>query len=84
MTIWIFALAIPVALIGIALIYWSKVLSKNYNNWTTRLRSKSPYLDPPPSPHMAQLNYRIMVNLFRIWGAALIAIAAWATIVLSR
>jgi hypothetical protein len=84
MTIWIFALAIPVALVGVALIYWSKVLSENYNAWTTRMRSKSPYLKLPPKPQMAQLNYRIMLNLFRICGAALITIAVWAALVLSR
>src|ERR1700730_17452836 len=56
MTIWTFALAIPVALIGASL-YWSKVLSDNYKAWTTRLWSKAPYLRP--MPQMAQLNLRI-------------------------
>jgi hypothetical protein len=77
MTIWIFALAIPVALVGVAFIFCSKVLSENYNAWTTWLRSKSTFLKHPPKPEMAQLNYRIMVSLFRICGAALIAIAVW-------
>jgi hypothetical protein len=84
MMIWTFALAIPVALIGVCLVYWSKDLSENYNAWTTRLRSKSPYLSPPPTPQMAQLNFRIMLNLFRICGAALIATAVWAAVVFSR
>jgi hypothetical protein len=33
---------------------------------------------------MALLNYRIMVNLFRICGAALIAIAVWEALALFR
>jgi hypothetical protein len=84
MTIWIFALAIPVALVGVALIYWSKVLSENYNAWTTRLRSNSKFFKHPPNPQMAQSNYRITVNLFRICGAALIAIAVWQVVALFR
>ena len=84
MTIWIFALAIPVALVGVALIFWSKVLSENYNAWTTRLRSKSNFPKHPPKAEMPLLNYRIMVNLFRICGAALIAIAVWEALALFR
>jgi hypothetical protein len=84
MTIWIFALAIPVALVGSALICWSKALSEKYIAWTTRLRSKSPYLKPPPKAQTAQLNSRIMLNLFRICGATLIAIAVWVAVAFSR
>jgi hypothetical protein len=84
MTIWIFALAIPVALVGTALIYSSKVLAENYIVWTTGLRSKSPHLNPPPKPETAQLNFRIMLNLLRICGGALIAISVWVAVVFSR
>ena len=84
MTIWIFAVAIPLALVGVALIYWSKVLSENYNAWTARLRSNSKLLGGPPKPETAQLNYKIMVTLFRICGTALIAIAAWEIVTLLR
>jgi hypothetical protein len=80
MTVSISVLAIPVALIGVALIYWSKNLSANYSAWTTRLRSGSRYLSPPPTPQMVQLNFRIMLNLFRICGAALVAVAVWAAV----
>lgn len=73
--IWIFALAIPLALIGVALIYWSRIFSPKYKAWTAQLRSKSKFLRPPPGPEMAQLNYRIMVTLLRICGALLVAIA---------
>jgi hypothetical protein len=84
MTVWIYALAIPLAFVGTALIYWSKLLSEKYIAWTTRLRSKSPYLKPPPNPQTAESNFRIMLNLFRICGVALIAIAAWAAVAFSR
>ena len=84
MTISISALAIAVALIGVALIHWSKVLSQKYNAWTTRLRSKSQFLSPPPTPKLAELNFRIMFSLFRLCGAALIAIAVWAAVAFFR
>jgi hypothetical protein len=84
MTVWIFALALPLTLVGSALIFWSKLLSEKYIAWTTRLRSKSPYLKLPPNPQTAQSNFRAMLNLFRICGVALLAIAAWAAIAFSR
>jgi len=84
MMISISALAIAVGLIGVALIYWSKVLSQKYNAWTTRLRSKSKFLSPPPTPKLAELNFRIMFSLFRLCGAALIAIAVWAAMAFFR
>ena len=83
-TIWVFAVAINVALVGVALIYWSKVLSENYNAWTTRLRSRSEFLRDPPKPETARLNQRIMVTLFRVFGTVLIAIAAWEVLALFR
>lgn len=84
MTISISLLAIPVALIGVALIYWARILSETYITWTTRLRTRSRYLSPPPTPQMAQLNFRIMLTLIRICGAALIAIAVWEAIAFFR
>ncbi len=67
-----------VALAGIALLYWSDLLSKKYNAWTTRLRTQFPSINPPPTPKMAQLNYMVMLNLLRTCGIVLIAAALWA------
>ena len=67
------ALDASLALLGLAVFYLSKLLSRKYNAWTTRLRARFPKLNPPPTPQMAEVNYKIMLNLFRICGVALFA-----------
>jgi hypothetical protein len=52
---------------GAALFYWAKPLSNRYNAWTTRLRERFPNINEPPSPKNAQLNFKIMFILFRVW-----------------
>ena len=72
------ALDASLAIAGVALFYWSKLLSRKYNAWTTRVRTKFSSINPPPSPQMAELNYKVMFNLIRICGVALFLGAAWA------
>jgi hypothetical protein len=78
------ALNASIALVGIALFYWSRLLSKKYNAWTTRWRTRFPNINPPPTSQMAELNYKIMLNLFRICGVALVAFAVWAAMAFSQ
>jgi hypothetical protein len=70
-----FAFTLPTALIGVALIRWARPMSRVYNEWTTKQRAKS---NTSPSKEEAHRNERIMAGLFRICGAAFIAIALWA------
>jgi len=72
------------ALAGVAIFYWSKLLSKKYNAWTTRLRTKFSSINPPPTPQMAELNYKVMLYLIRICGVSLFAGAALAALALSH
>ena len=67
-----------VGLIRAALFFRSKVLSEKYNAWTTRLRTRNSRINPPPTPRMAELNYKIMVTLFRLFGIFLCGGAVWA------
>ena len=62
---------------GAALFVWSKPLSRKYNGWTTSLRTKYPNINPPPTPQAAELNYKIIVVLLRVMGAALFVVALW-------
>jgi hypothetical protein len=84
LTIWVFTVAINLALVGVAFIYWSRNFSEKYNTWTTRLRSESKFLRNPPTQETARLNHRIMIILFRVCGTALIAAAVWTLLVLFR
>jgi len=59
-------------LVGCALFYWSKPISRQYNAWTTALRTKLPRLNKPPSARNAELNYEIMNYLIRCCGGGLI------------
>jgi hypothetical protein len=67
-----------IALAGAVLFYLSKQLSKRYNAWTTRLRTRFPNINPPPTPEKAQTNYWLMVTLIRILGAFLFLASVWA------
>jgi hypothetical protein len=78
------ALDTSFALAGVALFYWSRLLSQKYNAWTTRLRTKFPNINPPPTPQMAQLNHKVMLNLIRICGVILFAGAVWAALAVSH
>lgn len=60
-----------IVLAGAALFYWAKPLSKRYNAWTTRLREKSANINKPPNPKNAQLNFKMMFILLRVYGAFL-------------
>jgi hypothetical protein len=63
---------------GAVLLYSSKRLSKGYNAWTTRLRTRFPRINPPPTPERAQSNYWTIVILFRIVGTFLFFGSLWA------
>ena len=63
---------------GVVLFYSSKRLSKRYNAWTTRLRTRFPGINPAPTPKKAQSNYWTMVILFRIGGTFLFFASIWA------
>ena len=67
-----------VGVVGVALVFWSRLLSEKYNALTTRLRTRVPNINPPPTPGMAQKNYKIMAILFRILGVLLFGGAVWA------
>jgi hypothetical protein len=64
-----------VGVFGAALCYWSAQLSLFYNAWTTRLRERHPYINPPPTDDARNSNTRIMKWLFRILGAFLLLLA---------
>jgi hypothetical protein len=63
---------------GACLFMWAKPLSRMYNAWTTRFRTKYPNINPPPTPKAAELNHKIMVILFRLLGVTLFLTAVWA------
>jgi hypothetical protein len=65
-----YLILVNIVLAGAALFYWAKPLSKRYNAWTTRLREKS-NTNKPPNPKNAQLNFKMMFILFRVYGAFL-------------
>ena len=67
-----------IGLAGAFLFYSSNPLSNGYNAWTTRLRTRFPNINPPPTPEKAQSNYWAMVILFRIVGAFLFLASTWA------
>jgi hypothetical protein len=66
-----------VAVTGSALVFYSEPLSRRYNGWTTRLRQRFPAINPPPTPKMAQLNYKVMVVLFSVFGGFMVGWAIW-------
>ena len=68
---------VNVAFAGAALFYWAKPISQRYNTWTIRFREKYPQINKPPTPEAVSLNYKIMVNLFRVVGAFLFAEAVY-------
>jgi len=57
-----------ILLAGAALIFYAKWLSRGYNAWTTRLRTRYSRINPPPTQEMRELNTKIMTWLFRILG----------------
>jgi hypothetical protein len=67
-----------IALAGVILFYSSQQLSKRYNSWTTRLRTRMPKINPPPSPEKAQSNYWTMTVFFRVVGGFLFLFSIWA------
>jgi len=65
------------AFFGAALFNWAKPMSQRYNAWTTRFRERHPQISKPPSQEMVSLNYKIMVFVFRAFGAILFAEAVY-------
>jgi hypothetical protein len=63
------------ALLGAALIYWSRQLSLRYNGWTTRIRERHPTIIAPPTPEARELNTKLMMWLFRLLGAWLVLLS---------
>jgi hypothetical protein len=59
--------------IGLILVIWGGALSRRYNAWTTRLRERSPNLRPP-TPQWRARNTKIMTVVFRVFGAAILAL----------
>ncbi len=66
-----------IVLVGAALFYWSKPISKRYNAWTARIRQSFSNISEPPSAESAQVNFKIIVFCCRICGAILIGEGAY-------
>src|SRR5260370_30601511 len=62
-----------IVLVGAALFYWSKPISKRYNAWTARIRQSFSNISEPPSAESAQVNFKIIVFCCRFCGAILIS-----------
>jgi hypothetical protein len=43
-----------------------------YNTWTTGLRERHPYVNPPPTSEWRARNAKIMTVIFRIAGVLLV------------
>lgn len=61
--------------IGATSLLWARGLSLRYNAWTTRLRERSSYLSPPPTPEWRARNTAIMTWIFRVFGFFLVALS---------
>jgi hypothetical protein len=62
----------------IAVGWQSHRLSTRYNAWTTRMRSRSASLSPPPTPRMLEANTRIMTWIIRVAAAWFVALSLLA------
>jgi len=72
-----FVILTNVAFAGAALLYWAKPMSQRYNEWTIRFQERHPQVSKPPSLEAASLNYKVMVFVFRVVGATLLAEAIY-------
>jgi hypothetical protein len=54
------------AVIGAVIFTNSRKLSLRYNAWTTDLRTRRTYINPPPTPKMRETNTRIMTWIIRL------------------
>ena len=70
------------ALLGGALLYWSKLLAANINAWSVKPYQKFPKLKMLPSSHLAgkQSNYKTMFMWFRICGALLFVVGLFSLV----
>ena len=56
---------------GLCLLAWAPLLSRRYNDLTTRFRERNPDISPPPTPEARARNTQIMITLFRTLGFVL-------------
>jgi hypothetical protein len=68
------------AVIGIAMLYWAKLISLGYNHWTTSMRERYSHINPPPTPEWREKNTKIMTWMFRVFGAFLALLSVLALI----
>jgi hypothetical protein len=66
------------ALFWLAVGWQSHRLSVRYDAWTTRMRSGSRSLSPPPTPKMLEANTRIMTWIIRVAAAWFVALSLLA------
>ncbi len=64
----------------LALIYWSRDLATSYNAWTSRLRSRSKNLSPPPNQKILSRNIGTIAILIRIVAAVVLLTRLWVAI----
>ena len=66
-----------IVLVGAALFYWAKPISKRYNAWTARIRERFSNINESLGAESAQLNFKIIVFCCRVCGAFLIVGGAY-------
>ena len=64
--------------VGVAFLFWAKALSLRYNAWTTSLRERYPNINLAPTPEWRKRNTAIMMWMFRVFGAFLLALSTLA------
>ncbi len=65
------------AVLGAALVYWSRPLSIRYNSWTTIFRVRHPRVCSPVTVQRLELNTTTMTWLFRFLGASFVFLSIW-------
>jgi hypothetical protein len=66
-----------IALVGIALLYWSKPWANRYNEWAVRIRHRFPRLIEREGMRNAQRNYLAVLILIRVCGIFLVVNAMY-------
>ena len=68
------------ALVGIALLYWSRPWARRYNEWAVSIRERFPRLIEQEGTRNAQRNYLAVLILIRVCGIFSVVIALYGLI----
>jgi hypothetical protein len=71
---------VNLAIAMLALFYWSRDLAARYNAWTSRLRSRSKILSPPPNQTILERKIKVIMILIRIVAVVVLLTTIWAAI----